>query len=259
MSYVKIGAEPVTAGACTCQTESIVTFLLHRRGRAHVALAVLIALTLLAGAGCGSGGDEGDGPLALTERDDAGDVLDMRAVERLDDDEWDEATIESLTTDGQPGLDLRGAGLAVKDRTLRLDVETEGPIRTGTFGLTASTKASCGSAQLTVSIHVREGGTTVKATDLPHGRGRRVEATVKVDGEHLTLSLPLLTSARFEDWTVSSTDAASSRLERSRYGDYVPDQVIEGAYFTRGTGTPNYAGTFGDEPCGPPDPPLLAH
>lgn len=246
------------ASARTCQTELIVLFLVHRRGRARVSFAVLFALALLAGAGCGGG--EGDRQPELTERDAAGDVLDVRAVERMDDDEWDEATVESMMTDGQPGLDLRGAGVTVKGRTLRLDVETEGPIRTGTFVLTASTKARCGSAQLTVYIHVPGDGdaATVQATDRPHGQGRPVEATVTVDGEHLTLALPLLASARFEDWTVSSTDAASSRLEDARYGDYVPDQVIEGAYFTRGTGTPNYAGTFGDEPCGPPDPPLIA-
>jgi hypothetical protein len=235
----------------------MVLFLVRRGIRVHVALAILLSVTLLAGAGCGG---EGDREPALTERDAAGDVLDMRAVERLDDEEWDEASVESMMTDGQPGLDLRGAEVAVKGRTLRLDVETEGPIRTGTFVLTASTKARCGDAQLTAYIHVPGDGeaATVEATDRPHGEGRPVEATVRVDGEHLTLALPLLASASFEDWTVSSTDAVSSRLEDSRYGDYVPDQVIEGAYFTRGTGTPNYAGTFGGQPCGPPDAPLLA-
>lgn len=238
----------------------IVLFLVHRCGRARIALAVLFALALLVGVGCGSGGKEGDRKLALTERDVAGDVLDVRAVERMSDDEWDEASVESMMTDGQPGLDLRGAGLAVKGRTLRLDVETEGPIRAGTFVLTASTKASCGDAKLTAYIHVtgHGGAATVEATDRPHGQGRPVEATVRVDGEHLTLALPLLASAIFEDWTVSSTDAVSSRLEGARYGDSVPDQVIEGAYFTRGTGTPNYAGAFGGEACGRPDPPLLA-
>lgn len=223
----------------------------------RVSFAVLFALALLVSVGCGGG--EGDRQPALTERDAAGDVLDARAVERLDGEEWDEASVESMMTDGQPGLDLRGAGVVVKGRTLRLDVETEGPIRTGTFVLTASTKASCGDAKLTAYIHVTGdgGAATVEATDRPHGQGRPIEATVRVDGEHLTLALPLLASASFEDWTVSSTDAVSSRLEGARYGDSVPDQVIEGAYFTRGTGTPNYAGAFGGDACGPPDPPLL--
>ncbi len=170
----------------------------------------------------------------------------------------DEATVDSVMTDGQPGLDLRGAGLTVKGRTLRLRVETEGPIRTGTFSVTASTKASCGDPQLTAHIHVTGDEATVEATDLPHGHGRPVDATVRVDGARLTLALPLLAPATFEDWSVSSTDATSSDLDDARYGDTVPDWVIEGAYFTRGTGTPNYAGGSGDEPCGAPDPPLLA-
>lgn len=247
------------AGARTCQTGLIVFFRVHRCDHARVALTILFALMLLAGAGCGSGGDEGDHQPA-SERDDAGDVLDLRAVERIDIDEWDEVAVGSMMTDGQPGLDLRGAGLAVKGRTLLLHVETEGPIRTGTFALTASTRASCGDTQLTAYIHVTGDGeaTRVEATDRPHGRGRPVEATVTVDGEHLTLALPLLAAASFEDWTVSSTDAMSSRLEDVRYSDQIPDWFIEGAYFTRGTGTPNYAGGPGDEPCGPPDPPLLA-
>ncbi|MDW5593907.1 hypothetical protein VSS74_06150 [Conexibacter stalactiti] len=233
---------------------------MHCYDRARVALAILFALTLLAGAGCGSGGDERDHQPALTERDDAGDVLDVRAVERIGTDDWDEVAVDSMMTDGQPGLDLRRAGLAVRGRTLLLHVATEGPIRTGTFALTASTKVSCGDAQLTAYIHVTGDGeaTTVEATDRPHGQGRPVEATVRVDGEHMTLALPLLAAASFEDWTVSSTDAVSARLEDARYGDHIPDWSIEGAYFTRGTGTPNYAGGPGDEPCGPPDPPLLA-
>ncbi len=249
-------------GARTCQTGLIIFFLVHRRGPARVSLAVLFALALLAGAGtgCGGGGDERARRPTVTERDAAGDVLDMRAIERMDDDDWNEASVESMLTDEQPGLDLRGAGVSVKGRTLRLDVETEGPIRTGLFVLTASTKARCGEAQLTAYIHVPGDGeaATVEATDRPHGQGRPVEATVTVDGEHLTLELPLLAAARFHDWTVSSTDAVPSRLEDARYGDYVPDQVMEGAYFTRGTGTPNYAGTFGGEACSRPEPPLLA-
>lgn len=214
-------------------------------------------MTLLAvvAAGCG-GGEDAQGP----ERDVAGDVLDSRAVESIDLDEWDDAAVESMLTDEQPGLDLRRAELAVRDRTLRLQVETEGPIRTGTFVLTALTKASCGDVQLTAYVRVEDDGeTTVVATDRPHGQGRSVDATVDVDGGHLTLTLPLLAPARFEDWTVSSMDAAPSRIEHARYGDQLPDWAIEGAYFTRGTGTPNYAGGPGDRPCGPPDPPLLAH
>jgi hypothetical protein len=237
----------------------MVLFRVRRCIRVRVALAILFVLALLAGAGCGGGGEEGEHRPELTERDAAGDVVDVRAVKRVDDEAWDEKAVASMMTDGQPGLDLRGAGLEMSGRKLRLDVETEGPIRAGTFMLAASTKVSCGTAQLTAYIHVRDdGGTAVEATDRSHGQVRPVEATVKVDGERLTLALPLLASARFEDWTVSSSDVLSSRSEDARYGDYVPDQVIEGAYFTRGTGTPNDAGTFGDEPCGPPEPPLLA-
>jgi hypothetical protein len=121
-------------------------------------------------------------------------------------------------------------------------------------------RTSCTDVQLTAYVRVEGAGatTTVAATDRRHGRGRPVDATVAVNGNRLTLTLPLLAPASFEDWTVSSMDVSWSRAAHARYGDTVPDWGIEGAYFTRGTGTPNYAGGPGDRPCGPPDPPLLA-
>lgn len=238
----------------------IVPFLTHRHDRARVGAAMLVALTVLAGAGCGGSRDESGHRWASTERDIAGDVIDSRVVEQLDPDEWDEAALESTVTDRQPGLDLRRAELAVRGKTLRLNVETEGMIRAGTFTLTASTKASCVDTQLTVHIHVQgdSEATTVEATDHPDGRRRPVDAAVQVDGEHLTLTLPLLASARFEGWMVSSADTAPSRLDDSRYGDQIPDWIIQGAYFAEGRGTPNHVGRPGDGPCGPADPPLLA-
>ncbi len=142
-------------------------------------------------------------------------------------------------------------------RTLRLRVETEGPIRSGTFALTASTKKSCSDTQLTASINLTGRRPAIEATDQPHGRGRRVAATVRVDGNQLMLDLPPLRPASFEEWTVFSTDAPWSHIEETRFSDNIPDWYITGAYFTRGTGRPNYAGGSGDEPCGPPDPPLL--
>ena len=243
-------AEPAPTGAATCQTHPIA--LLR---------TIPIALALLTGAaaatGCGGGSDDTSRP-ALTERDDAGDVVDARAADRMiDDEEWDEAAVKAVLTDEQPGLDLRRAGLAVTGRTLRLRVETEGPIRHGSFALTASTDDSCSDTQLTASIDLTGSRPAIAATDQPHGRGRPVAAAVRVDGNHLTLDLPLLRPARFEDWSVLSTDATWARLEDTRFSDNIPDWYITGAYFTRGTGTPNYAGGSGATPSGAPPPPRL--
>lgn len=239
---------------------------MHRRRRARSPRTALIALTLLAGAsasaaaaaGCGNGGNgDADRP-PLTERDDAGDVVDARAFDRIrDDDTWDEKTVAATLTDEQPGLDLRRAGLDVTGRMLRLRVETEGPIRNGTFVLTASTEERCSDTQLTASVNLTGKRPAIEATDQPPGRVRPVAAAVRVDGNRLTLDLPLLHAASFKEWTVLSTDATWSRIEDTRFSDNIPDWYIEGAYFTRGTGRPNYAGGSGDTPCGPPDPPLL--
>lgn len=87
-----------------------------------------------------------------------GDVLDGGAVERLDMDAAMRDDVRATYTDAQPGLDLREAGLAVGGRTLRLQVRTDGPIRGGTFVLTAYTPTRCGDAQLSAWVRLSDDG-----------------------------------------------------------------------------------------------------
>lgn len=167
-----------------------------------------------------------------------------------------EEEIRGLFTDEQPGLDLRESGLALAGRTLRVHVRTDGPIRSALFEIIAFTPVRCGDAQLVALVRVADDGTaSVEATDRLDGDVRPVEAAVEVDGEHLTLALPLLAAPRrFYDLTVTSADG--NALEEASYSDSIPDIAITGAGFTRGTGTPNYVGGWTDA-CGPADPPLL--
>lgn len=186
-------------------------------------------------AACGDGQlPLGRGPIPLTEHDPAGDVS---------------VVLADTPPRGQiaPELDLRAAGAVAARGSFRLRVVTQAPPRSATLTFTAATDEPCFDAQLTVEVRIDAAGrAAVRASDVPEAPLRRVAGTTaSVAGEEVTVAFPIEADAHFRSWYVSSTDA------REASGDTVPDWYIEGATFTRGTGTPNSLN------CGPADPPLL--
>lgn len=164
---------------------------------------------------------------------------------------------QSIAPPFRPEIDLLAAGIAQERNELRLRIVTAAPARDARFAFSGSEREECGDFQLHLEIVVGpDGAVTVLATDRGNRRARRIPtAEVTRAGNELELRLPLLATPTMGSWMIASSTPSRTTGEIDEwlaFGDTIPDWEITGAYFTRGTGTPNYPPM-----CGPADPPLL--
>lgn len=208
----------------------------HAR-RIHAPFA--LAATLLVGCGTSGTGrlDDHVRGTVRAERDRTGDVVGWAADGAV----------------SRPELDLVAAGVDARGRRFRLHVVTEAPPRSALVEFTASESWRCADSQLAIVVRIdANGAVTARATDVPDARPRAVPGmTAELDGNDLTVDLPLEHPARVPNWYVFSSELGVRDPERVA-SDSIPDWYIAATSFVRGPGTPIYP-----QPCGPADPPLL--